>query len=104
MASFMMGQKTLELSAVNPTILKLKDLLETNRANPTVKDLVWLLYETALLSSGFTLENPASFSKRITKIINLGLDINDDIEDSVEKEDSSVETLTEQVTSMEETD
>ena len=104
MASFMMGKKTLELSAVNPTILKLKDLLETNRANPTVKDLVWLLYETALLSSGFTLENPASFSKRITKIINLGLDINDDIEDSVEKEDSSVETLTEQVTSMEETD
>ena len=48
-----------------------------------MKDLVVLLFETALLSSGFTLEEPASHAGRIYRMVKLGLDIEDADEEEV---------------------
>merc|ERR1711973_673419 len=87
MSSYMVAKKTMELNPSHAIVKALKDKFGADAADSAAKDLVWLLYETALLPSGFSLDSPGSFSNRIHRLIKLGLSIDDDVEDDPEEEE-----------------
>lgn len=74
----MASRKTMELNPTHSIIRAMRTKLEVNKADKTLKDLVWLLYDTSLLVSGFSLDEPPAFASRIHRMIKLGLEIEDD--------------------------
>jgi molecular chaperone HtpG len=84
--SFMMGKKILEINPNNKIVQKIKQKLDADMNDKTVKDLVFLLHDITLQASGFTLEDPSTFNKRILKLINLGLGLDDEPEPEPEPE------------------
>merc|ERR1712018_994965 len=75
---YMAAKKQLEINPNHSIVESLRAKAEADKNDKSVKDLVLLLFETALLSSGFALEDPAVHSQRIHRMIKLGLGIDDD--------------------------
>ena len=104
MQMYMMSQKTLELNPEHRIVKKLKERVEEDSSDGTIKDLVWLLYETSMIASGFTLDKPNVFAGRIHRLVELGMGCDDDEEEEEEEElpeleadDNSQEDQMEQV-------
>merc|ERR1739844_332082 len=105
MSQYMMAKKTMELNPKHAIVKALKDKFAEDSGDSAAKDLVMLLYETALLTSGFSLENPASFSSRIHRLVKLGLSIDEDEEEEEENEENEeVPVLEEEDGGMEDVD
>merc|ERR1711994_880784 len=93
MSSFMVGKKKMEVNPDHQIMIELLKKFTANSSDRTVKDLVWLLFETAMLTSGFSLDEPVIFAKRIHKLIKLGLSLDDDDDEEVEEEQEELPTL-----------
>nr|ADK64952.1 heat shock protein 90 [Gryllus firmus] len=105
---YMAAKKHLEINPDHPVMETLRQKAEADKHDKAVKDLVMLLFETALLSSGFALEEPQVHASRIYRMIKLGLGIDeDDAQEGEEKADSDMPPLegdNEDASRMEEVD
>uniref|UniRef100_A0A672Q8Z1 Heat shock protein HSP 90-beta n=1 Tax=Sinocyclocheilus grahami TaxID=75366 RepID=A0A672Q8Z1_SINGR len=86
---YMMAKKHLEINPDHPIMETLRQKADADKNDKAVKDLVILLFETALLSSGFSLDDPQTHSNRIYRMIKLGLGIDEDEDVPVEEPSSA---------------
>jgi len=75
---YMAAKKHLEINAEHQIMVALKAKVDADKNDKSIKDLIVLLYETSLLSSGFSLEDPHNHASRIHRMIKLGLGVDDE--------------------------
>lgn len=77
MAQYMMSKKTMEINPHHSIVKELRRRIELDESDKAVKDLVYLLYDTSLLTSGFALDDPTGYAERIYRMVKLGLSLDD---------------------------
>jgi HSP90 family molecular chaperone len=93
----MSASRTMEINPRHPIIIELSKLASESPEEQSTKDLAWLLYDTALLTSGFSQDEPELFAERMYRTLGSSLniksfDLAEEIEVAVEEEDEEGES------------
>lgn len=72
--SFLFSRKTMEINPRHPIVIELNNRV-ANGADDETKDLAMLMYDTALMSSGFVMEDPTAFAARMYRVMSSGMNI-----------------------------
>ena len=99
---YMAAKKHLEINPDHSIIKSLKAKCDVDKNDKSVRDLVVLLFETSLLSSGFSLENPQTHGERIFRMIKMGLGIDEEDVEPVAAEDVKPTVATDDIPPLEE--
>merc|ERR1711991_470243 len=105
--SYLVSKKTMEINPRHPIMIELKKRAEESPDNDDTKDLALLIYDTALLNSGFQMEDATGFASRMYKLFKAGLsleslelapeiEIPDDEEEEEKVEDAEVTEIDEE--------
>jgi len=105
MSTFMTSKKILELNPDHSIVKELRKKADADKSDKAVKDLINLIFDTALLTSGFSLDEPNTFASRIYRMIKLGLSIDDtEVESSTPADLPPLESTSGEGSKMEEVD
>jgi len=64
-----MNQAILEINAKHPIIQRIKDISTSEPDSDDTMELITVLYETAALQGGYTLDNAAEYAKRVNRLL-----------------------------------
>jgi len=74
-SEYLLSKKTMEINPRHPIIIEMQKRAAENPDDVDAKDYAEILYDTALLNSGFQMEDAKSFAKRMYKLFQAGLSL-----------------------------
>jgi heat shock protein beta len=84
-AQFLVAKKTMEINPRHPIVAELLERVKKDKESSELKDLAWLLYDTALLNSGFSMDESKDFSSRMYRLMQRGLELESlDLQEPIE--------------------
>merc|ERR1711972_977589 len=76
--SMMSGRKTLEVNANHPVIVDLLTKIKADKADPAALDTAQVLFQTALIESGYEIADPSALVNRVYRLMSKELGVDPD--------------------------
>ncbi|KAL2522325.1 Endoplasmin-like protein [Forsythia ovata] len=104
--AYMRGKRVLEINPRHPIIKELRERVVKDPEDESVKQTARLIYQTALMESGFILNDPKDFASKIYSSVKSSLNISPDatVEEEDDVEEVEMESSTNEAESLSNTE